>query len=173
MLILHFQNHAILIGNATLFAIFSHILKIFIPLCYFTLDFSSRYIIILRIMNLHCQKYFQRILSVYIIIDTFAKDIWILVTLFYLHLAAMEVRVFSILPCGEYLCTELQWLLSFLTSQNVIKILVQFVFMCVNLFVGNQGEYSLEEMAAMTKDMDFFRGGTSLSDTQSQASLDA
>ena len=81
MLILHFQNHAILIGNATLFAIFSHILKIFIPLCYFTLDFSSRYIIILRIMNLHCQKNFQRILSVYIIIDTFAKNIWILITL--------------------------------------------------------------------------------------------
>ena len=45
--------------------------------------------------------------------------------------------------------------------------------MCVNLFVGYQGEYSLEEMAAMTKDMDFFRGGTILSDTQSQASLDA
>ena len=65
MLILHFQNHAILIGNA-LFAIFSHILKTFIPLCYFTLDFSSRYTILLRIMNLHCQKYFSKnSLSIY------------------------------------------------------------------------------------------------------------
>ena len=125
--------------------IICHILKNF-PYRWviFILDFSSRYIIILRIMNLHCQKNFQRILSVYIIIDTFAKNIWILITLLstsgcygsegILHIALWRISV--------------HWA----TMTTVIphlpkcdKILVQFVIMCVNLFVGNQGEYSLED----------------------------
>ena len=95
-------------------------------------------------MNLHCQKNFQRILSVYIIIDTFAKNIWILITLLstsgcygsegILHIALWRISVH---------CATMTTVIPHFPKCD--KNIGSICFYVCKSFVGNQGEYSLED----------------------------